>query len=102
MTSLFDYGLLRKAIVHSTQFLGFRFISIEKSLLFSDESFKLIERYFNLKYTRAAIELDSSSRFKICFFQVSIRHFFTIMLKDACNIRLLYELVFICFNNYYL
>ena len=89
MTSLFDYGLLGKAIVHSAQFLGFGFISIEKFLLFSDESFKVIEKYLNLKYTTAATELDSSSRFKICFFQVSIRHIFTIMLKDAWNIRLL-------------
>ena len=30
MTSLFDNGLLRKAIVHPTQFLGFESISTEK------------------------------------------------------------------------
>ena len=30
MTSLFDNGLLRKAILHPTQFSGFEFISTEK------------------------------------------------------------------------
>ena len=88
MTSLFDNGLLRKAIVHPTQFLGFEFISTEKFLLFSKENFQSIEKYLNLKHTRAAIKVDSP-RFKIWFFQVSIRHFFTIMLKDALNIRLM-------------
>ena len=75
MTSLFDNGLLRKAIVHPTQFLGFEFISIEKYLLFSNENFQSIEKYLNLKHTSAAIEVDSSLRFKMCFFQLSIRHF---------------------------
>ena len=60
MTSLFDNGLLRKAIVHPTQFLGFEFISTEKFLLFSNENFQSIEKYLNLKHTRAAIEVDSS------------------------------------------
>ena len=89
MTSLFDNDLLRKTIVHPTQFLGFEFISTEKFLLFSNENFQSIEKNLNLKHTRAAIEVDSSLRFKICFFQVSIRQFFTIMLKDAWNIRLM-------------
>ena len=43
MTSLFDNGLLRKAILHPTQFLGFKFISTENFLLFLKvgiESFK--------------------------------------------------------------
>ena len=40
MTSLFDNGLLRKAIVHPTQFLGFEFISPENFLLFSNEHFQ--------------------------------------------------------------
>ena len=101
MTFLFDNGLLRKAIVHPTQFLGFEFISTEKFLLFSNENFQSIESYLNMKHTRAVVEVDSSPRFKICFFQVPIRHFFTIMLKDAWNIRLMSELIFICFNNYY-
>ena len=102
MTSLFDNDLLRKGIVHPTQFLGFEFISTKKFLFSSNETFQSFEKYLNLKYTRAAIEVDSSAQFKICFFQVSIQHFFTIMLKDAWNIRLMWELVFICFNNYYL
>ena len=89
MTSLFDNGLVRKAIVHPTQFLGFEFVSTEKFPLFSNENFQCIEKYLHLKHTRAAIEIDSSPRFKICFFQVSIQHFFTIMLKDAWNIRLM-------------
>ena len=89
MTSLFDNGLLRKAIIHLAQFLGFGFISAEKFLLLSNENFESILKYLNLKQTRAAIEVDFSPRFKICFFQVSIRHFFTIMLKDAWNIRLM-------------
>ena len=89
MIFLFDNGLLRKAIVHLTQILGFEFISTEKLLLFSNENFQSTEKYLNLKHTRAAIEVDSSPRFKICFFQVSIGHFFTIMLKDAWNIRLI-------------
>ena len=89
MTSLFDNGLLRKAIVHLTHFLGFEFISTEKFLLFSNENFQSIEKYLNLKHTRAAIEVDSSPRFKICFFKVFIRHFFAIMLKDTWNIRLM-------------
>ena len=72
MTSLFDNGLLRKAIVHPTQFLGFEFISIEKYLLFSNENFQSIEKYLNLKHTRTAIEVDSSLQFKIYFFQLSI------------------------------
>ena len=76
MTSLFDNGLVRKAIVHPTQFLGFEFVSTEKFPLFSNENFQCIEKYLHLKHTRAAIEIDSSPRFKICFFQVSIRHFF--------------------------
>ena len=62
MTSLFDNGLLRKAILHPTQFLGFKFISTEKFLLFLKVSIE------NLKHTRAVIEVDSSPRFKICFF----------------------------------
>ena len=75
MTSLFDKGVVRKAIVHPTQILDFEFISTEKLLLFSNENFQSIEKYLNLKHTRAAIEADFSPRFKICFFQVSIRHF---------------------------
>ena len=43
MTSLFDNCLLRKTIVHPTQFLGFEFISTEKFLLFSNENFQSIE-----------------------------------------------------------
>ena len=89
MTSLFDDRLQRKAIVHPTKFLGFEFISTEKFLLFSNENFQSIEKYLNLKHTRAAIEVDSSPRFKICFFQMSIRHFFPIMLKNAWNIYLM-------------
>ena len=89
MTSLFDNGLLRKAIVHPTQFLGFKFISAEKFLLSSNKNFQSIEKYLHLKHTRAAIEVDSSPRFKICFFEVPIRHFFTLVLKDAWNIRLM-------------
>ena len=87
--ALFDNVLLRKAIVHPTQILGFEFTSTEKFLLFSNENFQSIEKYLNLKDARAAIEVDSSSRFKMCFFRVFIRHFFTIMLKDAWNIRLM-------------
>ena len=83
MTSLVDNGLLRKAIVHPTQFLGFEFISTEKFLLFSNGNFQSIEKY--IKHTKAAIEVDSSPRFKICFFQVPIRHLFTIMLKDEIS-----------------
>ena len=37
MISLFDNDLLRKAIVHPLQFLGFKLISTEKFLLFSNE-----------------------------------------------------------------
>ena len=70
MTSLFDNGLLRKAIVHLTQFLGFEFISTEKFLLFSNENFQGTEIYLNLKHTRAAIEVDSSLQSKICFFSI--------------------------------
>ena len=102
MTSLFGNGLLKKAIVHPTQFLGFEFISTQKLLLFSNENFQSIEKYLNLQHTRVVVEVDSSPWFKICFFQVSIRHFFIIMLKDVWNTRLMSELVFICFNNYYL
>ena len=86
--TLFDNGLLRKVTVHPTEFLGLEFISAEKFLLFCNENFQSIEKYLNLKYTRAAIEVDSSPRFKICFSQVSIRHFFTNMLRDAWNIQL--------------
>ena len=68
MTFLFVNGLLRKAIVHPTQFLGFEFISTEKLLLFSNENFQSIKKHLNLKLTRAAIEADSSPQFKICFF----------------------------------
>ena len=89
MTFLFDNGLLRKAIVHQTQFLCFELISTEQFLLFSNENFQSIKEYLNLKHTKAAIEVDSSPRCKICFFQMSIRYFFTIMLKDASNIRLM-------------
>ena len=42
MTSLFDNGLLRKAIIHLAQFLGFGFISAEKFLLLSNENFESI------------------------------------------------------------
>ena len=55
--------LLRKAIVHSTQFLGFEFIYTKKFLLFSNENFQRVEIYFNLKHSRAASEVDSSPRF---------------------------------------
>ena len=73
MTSLFDNnGLLRKAIVCPTQFLVFEFITTEKFLLFSNENLQSIEKYLNLNHTRAAVEVESSPRFKICFFQVSI------------------------------
>ena len=92
MTSLFDNSLLRKAIIHPTQFLGFEFILTEKFLLFSNENFQSIEKYHNFKHTRATIEVYFSSRYKISLFQVSIEHFFTIMLKDAWNIRLISEL----------
>ena len=60
MTPLFHIGLLRKAVVHPTQFLGFEFISTEKFLLFSNENFQSIEKSLNLKHTRVAIEIDSS------------------------------------------
>ena len=76
MTSLFDNGLLRKAIVHPTQFLGFEFISTEKFLLFSNENFQSIEKCLSLKHTRAVIEIDSSPRFEIWFFQVSVRQLY--------------------------
>ena len=66
MTSLFDNGLLRKAIVHPTQFLGFEFISTEKFLLFSNENFQSIEKYLNLKHSRPAIDVDSSVSYKMC------------------------------------
>ena len=89
MTFLFDNDLLRKAIVHLTQFLSFKLISTEEFLLFSNENFQSIKEYFNLKHTKGTIDVDSSPRFKICFFQMSIRYFFTIMLKDAWNIRLM-------------
>ena len=89
MTSLFYNGLLREAIVHPTQLLGFEFISTEKFLLFSNENFQSTEKYLNLKHTNSAIDVDSSPRFKICSFQVPIRHFFKVMLKDAWNIRLM-------------
>ena len=102
MASLFDNSLLRKATIHPTQFLGFEFILTEKFLLFSNENFQSIEKYHNFKHTRATIEVYFSSRYKISLFQVSIEHFFTIMLKDAWNIRLISELFFICFNNCYL
>ena len=39
MIFLFDNGLLRKAIVHPTQFLDFQFISTAKFLLFPNENF---------------------------------------------------------------
>ena len=55
MTSLFDNGLPRKAIVHPTRILGFKFNSAEKFLLFSNENFQSIKKYLNLKYTRAAM-----------------------------------------------
>ena len=89
MTSLFDNGLLRKAIVHPAQFLGFEFISTDNVLLFSKENFQIIEKYLNLNNTRTTIEVDSSRRFKIRLLQQSIRYFFTIMLKDAWNIQLM-------------
>ena len=76
MISLFDNGLLREAIVHPTQFLGFEFISYEKFLLFSNENFQSVEKHLNLKHSGAAIEVDSSPQFKICFFQVRVRQFF--------------------------
>ena len=88
MTPLFDNGVVRKAIVHPTQILDFEFISTEKLLLFSNGNFQSIEKYLTLKHTRAAIEVDFSPRFQIWFFQVSIRHFFTVTLTDAWNIRL--------------
>ena len=44
MTSLFDNGLLRKAIIHLTQFSGFEFISTEKFLLLSNKNFQSIEK----------------------------------------------------------
>ena len=69
MTSLFDNGLLRKAIAHPTQFFGFKFIFTEKFLLFSDENFHGIQNYLNLKHAIPAVEVDSSPRFKIGFFQ---------------------------------
>ena len=72
MTSLFDNGPLRKAIVHPREFLGLEFIFTEKFLLFYYENFQSIEKYLNLKHTRAAVEVDSFPRFEICFFQVSI------------------------------
>ena len=83
MTSLFDNGLLRKAIVDPAQFLGFEFISTENFLLFSKENFQIIEKYLNLNNTRTTIEVDSSRRFKIRLLQQFIRYFFTIMLKDT-------------------
>ena len=89
MTSLFDNDLLRKAIVHSTQFLGLEFISTEKFLLFSNKNFRSIEKYLNLKHTRSGIEVDSSPRLKIYFFQVCILHFFTIMLKDVEDVLII-------------
>ena len=73
---MLNKGLLRKAIVHPTQ-LSFEFISTENILLFSNGKFQCIEKYLNLKNTWAANEVDSSPRFKICFFQVCIRQFFT-------------------------
>ena len=48
MTCLFDNGLLRKATVHPTQFLGFEFVSSE-FLLFSNENFQSIEKYLNFE-----------------------------------------------------
>ena len=89
MTSLFENAILRKAIIHPTQFLDFEFISTEKFSLFSNENFQSIEKYPNLKHTRTAVEVDSSLRFKLCFFQVSIQHIFAIVLKNAWNIRLM-------------
>ena len=68
MISLFDNGLLRNAIVHPTQFLGFEFISTEKFLLFSNENFQSIEKYLNLKHTRVAVEVDSRD-LKYAFFK---------------------------------
>ena len=62
MTSLFDNGLRRKAIVHPTQFLSFEFISTDKFLLFSNENFQSIEKYLNLKHTRAAIALRTQAQ----------------------------------------
>ena len=89
MTFLFDNDLLEKPIVHPAQFLGFEFFSSEYFLLFFSEKFQSIDKYLNLKYTRAAIEVDSSPRFKISFLQRSIGHFFTIILKGASNMRLM-------------
>ena len=89
MISLFDNGLLRKAILDPTQFLGFEFISTEKFLLFSNGNFQSTEKFLNLKHPWATIELDCSPLFEICFFQVSIRYFFTIMMKNAWNICLI-------------
>ena len=70
--------------------LRFYCISIEKFLLFSNENFQSIEKYLHLKHTRTAIEV-SSPRFNFFFFfsRVHLTHFFTIMLKDAWNIRLM-------------
>ena len=42
MTSLFDNGLLRKAILHATQFLDFEFISTDTLLLFSSKNLQSI------------------------------------------------------------
>ena len=89
MTFLFDNGLLKKPFVHPAQFLGFEFISTEYFLLFFNENFQSIDKYLNLKHARAAIEVDSSPRFKISFLQGSIAQFFAIMLKDALNMRLM-------------
>ena len=89
MTFLFDNGLLKKPVVHPAQFLGFEFISTEYFLLFLNENFQSIEKYLNLTHTRAAVEVDFSLRFKISFFQGPIGHIFTIMLKDAWNMRLI-------------
>ena len=88
MTFLFDNGLLKKPIAHPAQLLGFEFISTE-DFLFFNENFQSIDKYLYLKHTRAAIEVDSSPRFKISFLQGSIGHFFTIMLKDASNMQLM-------------
>ena len=88
MTSLFDNGLLRKAIVHPTQFLGFQFISTEKFLLFPNENFKSIEKLLNLKHTRAAIEVDSSSRLKYAFSSVHPTLFYNYV-EGCLNIRLM-------------
>ena len=90
MTSLFDNGLLRKAIVHPTQFLDFEFISAEKFLLFSNENFQSIEKCRNLKHARAAIEVDSSSRFKYAFFKCPADTFYNYVegwLEYPANVR---------------